>query len=508
MPRVGVLFRRFSILTHRWLGVSLCVLFAMWFVSGIVLMYCDYPTVGAQDRLARAAPLDSNRVRLSPAEAYARLNAIERPTGCRLLMFDGRPAYRFEFGRDMLLVYADDGRLQDEFPADLTLHAAAAWTGQPAALARSDGPITREDQWTVSGEFRDLRPLMKYTWPDGEEVYVSTVNGQVVQYTTRASRLGAWFGAIPHWLYFTPLRRKGAIWNRVVVWSSGIGSVASLFGLLVGLLLYSPRRMRYRFPRGRSSIPYAGQKRWHTILGLLFGLVACTWVFSGMLSMDPFGWDDGPDGSRLARALRSPVDASAFTGKDPREALKESGAGTRELELAMFAGQPVYLAHQSPRQSLVIPVNGSARPLFDAKRIAGILAHAARPHQLAEVRVVNRYESYYVDRHHQKPLPVLAVRLNDPEGSLFYIDLKTARIVAGYARISRWNRWLYHGLHSIDLPWLYSHRPAWDFVVLSLMFGGTALSVTSVVIGWRRLRYKVRSTYSHGGAKTAVQQAQ
>src|SRR5215469_340234 len=103
MPRAGPSFRyfavlthRWAILTHRWLGVALCILFAMWFVSGIVLMYCDYPTVGAEDRLARAKPIDGARIRLSPPEAYARLNAIEAPTGCRLVMFDGRPAYRFE----------------------------------------------------------------------------------------------------------------------------------------------------------------------------------------------------------------------------------------------------------------------------------------------------------------------------------------------------------------------------------------------------------------------------
>jgi len=41
------------------------------------------------------------------------------------------------------------------------------------------------------------------------------------------------------------------------------------------------------------------------------------------------------------------------------------------------------------------------------------------------------------------------------------------------------------------LPWLYRHRPAWDILVLTLMLGGTALSVTSVIIGWRRLRRKL-----------------
>jgi hypothetical protein len=492
MSRAGVQFRRFAILTHRWMGVALCVLFAAWFVSGIVLMYCEYPTVRARDRLARAVPLDPTRIRISPQEAYSRLNAVETPSGCRLLMFDGRPAYRFQFGRDSLLVYADDGQLQDDFPADLTLRIAASWIGEPASLARFEGALTKEDQWTVSGEFRALRPLMKYSWPDGEEVYVSQVSGEVEQYTTRGSRLGAWFGAIPHWLYFTPLRRKGAIWNRVVVWASGIGTATSLFGLLVGLVLYSPRQKRYRFPKGRSSVPYAGQKRWHTILGLLFGLVASTWVFSGMLSMDPFGWEDGPDDSRLARALRGPLDLPGFAEKSPSQALAEA-AQARELELGSFGGRPVYVARGSSQESLVVPVNGVSSPHFDPGQITRLLAKAARPYHLVESRVVDRYESYYVDRHRDRPLPVLAVRLNDSASSLYYVDLKTARIVASFGRLSRWNRWLYHGLHSFDLPWLYGHRPAWDLVVLALMAGGTTLSVTSLVIGWRRLRHKLRS---------------
>jgi hypothetical protein len=50
----------------------------------------------------------------------------------------------------------------------------------------------------------------------------------------------------------------------------------------------------------------------------------------------------------------------------------------------------------------------------------------------------------------------------------------------------RWNRWLYN-----HLPWLYRNRPAWDIVVLVLMLGGTALCITSVVIGWRRVRQHV-----------------
>jgi hypothetical protein len=53
------------------------------------------------------------------------------------------------------------------------------------------------------------------------------------------------------------------------------------------------------------------------------------------------------------------------------------------------------------------------------------------------------------------------------------------------------DRWVYHGLHSMNLPWLYNNRPAWDIVVLTLMLGGAALSVTSVVIGAQFIKRKL-----------------
>jgi hypothetical protein len=50
------------------------------------------------------------------------------------------------------------------------------------------------------------------------------------------------------------------------------------------------------------------------------------------------------------------------------------------------------------------------------------------------------------------------------------------------------NRWLYHGLHSLDFPFLYNRRPLWDIVVMVLSLGGLALSTTTMVPAWRRLR--------------------
>ncbi|HWF84546.1 MAG TPA: hypothetical protein VG222_06865, partial [Vicinamibacterales bacterium] len=176
----------------------------MWFPSGIGMMYWDFPSVSSAERLARSPRLDGATVRLSPAEAYATLRAKPPLTEVRLNTFDGRPVYRFRSGRGEAIVYADTGDEQTEVSKAMMDRIASAWTGESVSGATFES-IGEADQWTVEGAFRDLRPLWKYSWADGQQAYISQASGEVVQYTTTASRIGAYLGPIPHWLYFTPL---------------------------------------------------------------------------------------------------------------------------------------------------------------------------------------------------------------------------------------------------------------------------------------------------------------
>jgi hypothetical protein len=504
---VSALLKKSLIFVHRWMGVTLCLLFLLWFLSGMVMMYWTYPEVTAGDRLSRAQVLDASDVRLSPQEAYSLLETKEAPSEMRLEMFDGRPAYSFNFTGDKFIVYADDGQMQTEFPPEMALRIASAWSGQPAATAKVE-KITEADQWTVSGEFTELRPLLKYAWPEGEEVYVSTVTGEVVQYTTRASRVGAYFGAIPHWLYFTPLRKHANEWARFVIWASGLGTAAALLGILLGVWAYSPSK-RFRYKGAPSSLPYAGQKRWHSILGLIFGWVACAWVFSGMLSMDPFpqlqhGQEEPRD--RMVAALQGePLQLRDFDAKLPREALAQidSEFHVKELAFVSFAGEPAYLATAGLNQTRIIPVHGEPAAEFDRSKIIEIMKNAAQPRSLAESRLMTEYDAYYQDRHRQRPLPVIYVRVNDDENSSYYVNPKTARIVQSYNSHSRANRWLYHGLHSLDFPILYKHRPLWDIVVLLLLLGGASLCVTAVILASGVLRRKLFPLDRHQDVSSA-----
>lgn len=466
------------------------------------MMYWDFPSVSAADRLERSSPLIASTIRISPSQAWQSLGRDDTPASARLGTLDGRPVYRFTADAPgsqpgtHAVVYADDGSIQQAYPKDMLLRIAAAWVRQSADTA-SAREVAEPDQWTVATDIPSLRPLWKYTFQDGQQVYVSGFSGEVVQYTTTGSRLGAWLGAIPHWLYFTPIRAHQKLWTSIVIWLSGLGTVMALMGLVVGISMYSPSK-RYRYHGVPTGIPYKGPKRLHMILGLFFGIVTCTWSFSGMLSMEPPFLTPAParetQGGPVARiqdALRpGPIRLETYVAKPPNEALLEIGnSSARELEFTSFAGEPVYIASRSTGGTQIVPVTGKPEPEFDSRRIFDIVTAVAGAGAIKENRLLTQYDAYYLDRHRKLPLPVMFVRLNDAARSQIYIDQRIGRVVAQHSDLSSFTtRWLYHGLHSMDLPWLYNHRPAWDIVVLLLMLGGLSLCVTSVIIGWQLLR--------------------
>jgi hypothetical protein len=214
-----------------------------------------------------------------------------------------------------------------------------------------------------------------------------------------------------------------------------------------------------------------------------------------LMSMEPFSWLSDPQQPNLERKLRTEnLEISEFAAKNPEEAIHEVSSRLRvkELEFDSFAGDAMYIAIEGPKESRIIPINGPAEEVLQTDVIVNAAKRAAAPFSIAAVRSVKEYEAYYVDRQDEKPLPVICIQLNDPGASTYYIDPRTGRVVQSYGSRSRWNRWLYHGLHSMDVPWLYARRPAWDIVVMAFMLGGTALSVTSILIGWKVVRRQLR----------------
>src|ERR1700689_1222968 len=98
MSRPAILIRKWVVFTHRWMGVGFCLLFLAWFTSGMVMMYCRFPRVEAEDRLSRAAAPDPGQIQVAPDRAQGAIHAAGAPSQIRLSLLDGRPVYRFTFG--------------------------------------------------------------------------------------------------------------------------------------------------------------------------------------------------------------------------------------------------------------------------------------------------------------------------------------------------------------------------------------------------------------------------
>ena len=459
------------------------------------MMYWSYPSVTSADRLRRAPTLNPSQIKRSPEEAF---DGRSQPSFVLLASFDGRPVY---IG-DATVIYADDGSEQLTVDSGMIDRAAAAWVGRPTSEATKQ-TITGIDQWTLDGQTRGAGPLFKYSWADGQQVYVEGATADVVQYTTRESRFWAYLGAITHWFYIPAFRAHEKQWLSVVVWSAlGAAATASL-GAVSAVWMYSPRR-RYRQAGRPTGIPYSGWKRWHMIAGLTFGLITTTWLVSGALSLEPFAWVErlttlrvsqaNRDSSREALASWSKMaavlrggrlDFAAYAGKPPGAVIEAMpGIEVKELQYISFAGQPAYLVTSGSGNTRVVPVRGDWLDGLNADALIQRMREAGGEH-VAAIRLMENYDAFYRDRTGARPLPVISIRMNDALASRYYVDPKTATLIETYSEREWVKRWLINGLHSLDFPWLYNRRPLWDIVVIALMAGGTALCVTSLVLTWR-----------------------
>jgi uncharacterized iron-regulated membrane protein len=512
--------KKYLIYIHRYLGMAFCVMFALWFVSGVVMMYKRMPQLSTAERLMQLPVLDFTGITLTPEQAYQLTGWSEAPKQIRLDMFDGHPVYRFLSGKDLMTIFADNGKQLAPVTPAQGLEIVRAFAPGQNDKATYEETIEMADQWTLSSALRRFKPLHRIALNDkaGTHFYVSQVTGEVVMKTTREGRFWGWTGAVIHWIYLTPLRQRAALWNDVIVYSSGIGCVMCISGIVTGIWRYRLRK-QYRIRREPSRTPYAGIMRWHHYFGLFFGLVTFTWILSGLLSMNPGDWSPG---NSPTEAQSEAVTGGAFNLRlfklSPNEAIREfqSEFQPKEIEFRQFHGRPFFLAYQSPDQlpsqqglntdqaaflapeaplpHLLIAADQTKMKLrqFAQDEMMSVAQEAMPKIRIIEAVWLNQYDAYYYDRARGLHLPVLRVKYADPQQTWLYFDPQLGALVQKQETRSRMERWLYNGLHSLDFPFLYQSRPAWDIVVIILSIGGCVLSVTGVWLTWRRTKRRIK----------------
>jgi hypothetical protein len=186
-----------------------------------------------------------------------------------------------------------------------------------------------------------------------------------------------------------------------------------------------------------------------------------------------------------------PLDLGQFPEKTASFPIR----GIKEIEFLRVQGDAYYAVKStSTRPTLV-----TATPLaihdggFSTESLVGKAKEANPNVAISEVTELAGYDSYYYSQDGSAPLPVLRLKFDDPDKTWFYIDPKMGRILARYQKRERLQRWIYHGLHSLDFPFWYYQRPAWDIGVIVLCLGGAALSAIGVYISVRRLRLDLRT---------------
>jgi uncharacterized iron-regulated membrane protein len=488
--------RRWTYLVHRWCGVFGCLLMAVWFASGVVMLFVGYPKLSPWQRV-QALPVLVDVPMRSPAQVMGSADV----TRLTLNAASGQARYvlRGADGR-LSVVDAVTGSTVSAVDDAGALHSAQVF------MAGAGGHVLGnvwEDRWTHSRGLDPHRPLHQVQMQDDAQtlLYVSSATGAVVMQATYSERMWNVVGAWLHWLYVFKNQPVDPVWTWTVIGLSAACVLVACSGILVGLW-----RWRFSRPyRSGSHSPFApGWMRWHHLLGLSFAAITLSWIFSGLMSMNPFG---------IFSATVVP-DLTAYAGATPAQrhlalapqtmlrALQEQGFAAVELDWRNLDGVPYVLARDAADRTRILTQESGRLQIAPQWPRARLEEAAARLYRAPATwsQWLSSYDSYYYRRDEQsmmggaeRRLPVLMLQFADDGRSQVYIDVATGQVELSVDRAQRVGRWLFNLLHSWDLRPMLAIAWLRETVLVLLSAGGLLLAVSGVVIGWRRTRKSWRA---------------
>jgi hypothetical protein len=470
---------RLVLLLHRYLGIAVGALMLMWCLSGIVMMYVSYPALDEGTRLKHLEPLDwGGCCKLPPA-----VPDTQSISQIQVEMLAGHPVLTFGRGSKSRPIDLLTGSFLGGVSVAQARAAAVRFgSAEPSLLGLID-----HDQWTVGGEYESQRPLYRFAAGDEarSDIYVSSITGRVVQVTTARQRFWNWIGSVPHWLYFAQLRRHAVLWSQVVIYTSLLGCFLAGVGIYLGVYQLAVQ------PKGSWS-PYRGFNLWHHIGGLLFGVFALTWVLSGLLSMNPWGWLEGAGAQAETLQLHETLEPGATRMTAVLQALSEA----RPKDIVSIKGAPLdgrlyFIASTAGGGRRRLDATGLPAPLSGAElmfvaRILDSSGASPAPQSMRED------DDFYFSHHSAvAALPVYRV-IDGASGTRYYVDPVSGMIVAKIDRSAQAYRWLHEGLHRLDFAAALRGRPQWDLIMLLLMTGVTEVCGTGAYLGYRHLSRSLR----------------
>ncbi|MCP3443018.1 PepSY domain-containing protein [Bradyrhizobium sp. CCGUVB14] len=467
------------VLLHRWLGIAFCLLFAMWFASGIVMHFVPFPSLTEAERFTGLAPVQGGASIIPVADAVV-ASGISDATRVRLIRRSDGPVYVVSGPSRVRAVHASDGTdASVEFP-DLALAIAQDHARSRGLDAARAGIAARADydQWSVPNGFDRHRPLFRIALRDaaGTEIYVSSRTGEVVLDTSRGERGWNWVGSVVHWIYPTVLRSNWPLWDQVVSTLSLVALIAAVLGAVLGVV-------RIRIQGRRISSPYRGWHALHHIIGLVSTVFVLTWIFSGWLSMD--------HGRLFSRGQLTPAEAAVTNAVPdwrtaPSVDLRRLLPSVREVEWFAFNGA-VFRRDRTGLDSQTLmkggePARDRKMAFLDEQDVLSLTTRLAA--DCGAAFLVADHDDYPA----QSIVPGAPIYRSRCGDLWFDIDGADGSVLQRLDASRRAYRWAYTALHTFDFPVVMAHPRLRDVLIVGLCALGLVFSVTGVVIGWRRLR--------------------
>jgi uncharacterized iron-regulated membrane protein len=477
---------------HRWIGVALALFMAIWLGSGLIIVLTDPLTVDRATQLAHAEQLAPHGAWLDPALAWARGGKGDLPGEARLVRVADTVYWLFRMASgDTLALDATTGERRD-FSAEDAVTIVEAWLAAPAgasAGATSQPHVIHIDKGEAPAFIRagqGLGPFHRLVVEDGRgtEVFVSARSGEVIAVASAFGR-GLYYAS--SWIHLLhPLDFLGETRDTVLAWTGGLAFVASLTGMIIGWIRWRPGLFgRKTWPGGRQQ-PY--RRFWlatHFWTGLIGGTVATLWAFSGFVHSNP--------GEIFSSANATREEQAVFAGKTgelaPLRLNADAADGLSELVWRRLGD--VAIAYGLTGEGAKVALDGAAAR-FDRQALTEAALRLAGDRPLATVAELSDYDSYYYRNRRQgaldRPLPVVRVDLADKTGTRLYIDAADGRLLLKQDSSRRAYRWLFTALHHWDFAWLLAWKPAWYGWMTTWALVGVTLGISSVYLGWRRLR--------------------
>ena len=467
---------------HRILGTGIALLILLWFGSGAVLLFVPYPSLNEEERFDWLEPLQLDHCCVPLEFVWNQIGETQAVEQVRLVMVSRRPVYVIHFldGR-LKSFWADQG----EPLSDITQYDAvlASQEGRPFGVG-STAETLWDDQWTVHQRFDAHRPLRKVELHDveGTAVYLSSTTGELVLDTTAFERKWNTVGAVIHWLYVPMLRRHWALWDHTVWWLAAVGIITAVSGLVLGIqhvLRDSKQRLHGQF---------SGIKRWHHLGGMAIGVVVCTWLFSGLLSMDHGRWFSRGEltvdqRQRFMGGTLVPEDIHVPLGDAMKRAQLSTAA--KEIVLMKVGGASYYVFRANPEQQVVMSAVSvqSPVPKFSLNTLAEAAKTVISAQQIDRREIAQGDLYYYNTVHHPRPFSGVRIVFDDPAKTWVHIDANTGRLIELMDSSGRIYRWLFHGLHSWDFPLFLKHDQQRRMVLLMLCVAGFLFALSGLYLG-------------------------